>query len=172
MTKLRYQDLEFKPYGGNKLPPYFKYDPDDKDLVDFYDNDANICQIKLISKVVDIYYEKKLVAYYAFSSSEIRAGKLQEDDRIVKFAHPAIMLGRLLVCKSMRGRNIGTCILQDIAKIALNMREQIPLRFLRVDALPQAVSFYKKNGFIDTGIKRGAEEDLSILYIDIDKIFL
>ena len=170
MNKLNYLDLKFLPYGGKKLPSYFKYNKEDQELVDFYNEDAKDCQNQSISRVINVYYEEKFVAYYAYSSSEIKAAFLSAKDKVAPFAHPAIKLGRLLVCNSMRGKGIGTCILQDIAKIALKMRDQIPLRFLLVDSLPQALTFYKNSGFIDTDIKRGSKRDLSLLYIDLNKI--
>ncbi|MEK7524537.1 MAG: GNAT family N-acetyltransferase, partial [Patescibacteria group bacterium] len=67
-------------------------------------------------------------------------------------------------------RGIGTAILQHLAKQALDIREKMPLRFLFVDALPHAVQFYVKNGFIDSNIKRGRERDLSLLYIDLNRV--
>ena len=84
---------------------------------------------------------------------------------MVQFPHPSLKLGRLLVCKSMRKRGIGTCIIQDVARRAWEMKEKIPLRFLTVDALPHAIDFYVNKGFINSGVTQRSGS--TIMYIDL-----
>lgn len=168
MDRLTYTDLRFLNYGGNQLPSYFKFDKRDNELIEFYNDDAKKCEEESVSKVIDVFYKERFVAYYAFTSSEIRATKLNDDDKIAAFPHPSLKLGRLLVCGTMRNRGIGTCILQDIGRRAMDIKGKIPLRFLTVDALPHAVDFYRSNGFIDSGVKHGS--GLSVMYIDLKNI--
>lgn len=170
MDKITILELDFKNYSGAKLPPSFEYIKADEELAEFYNDEAAMLQKESITKVIDVFYKERLIAYYAFTVSEINFKHLKIEDKIAPFAHPAIKLGRLLVCNSLRGRGIGTAILQHLAKQALDIREKMPLRFLFVDALPHAVQFYVKSGFIDSNIKRGTERDLSLLYIDLNRV--
>ncbi|GEM_PF-2474627 len=162
--------LNIEIFCGGKLPNDFQFDLEDQELAEFYNEDAEKCQKESISLVKDVFYHGKLIAYFAYTSSEIKCDHLSSNDQIINFAHPALKLGRLLVCKSMRGRGIGSVILQDIARTALDLKNKIPLRFIIVDSLPHAVKFYMKQGFIDSGIKRGKERDLSLLYIDLSRL--
>lgn len=170
MTKLTPLDLEFKNYVSGKLPAGFLYESRDQELVDFYNEDAEKMQKESITKVIDVFYKERLIAYYAFATSEIKYEHLLPADKCARVAHPAIKLGRLLVCNSTRRSGIGTAILQHLARQALDIRVKIPLRFLFVDSLPHAVDFYIKQGFIDSTIKRGSQRDLSLLYMDLNKI--
>jgi len=170
VNKVTVLDLDFRPYAEAKLPSSFKYEKRDEELVEFYNDDAKKLNRESIAKIVDVYHENKLVAYYAYSSSEINSNHLLPGDKVAPYAHPAVKLGRLLVCSSMRGKGVGTAILQHLAKQALDVREKIPLRFLLVDSLPHAVGFYIRNGFIDSTIKRGQNRDLHLLYIDLNGI--
>lgn len=170
MARLTLLELEFRNYFGGKLPDYFQYETRDQELADFYNEDAEKMQEESISKVIDVFYKERLVAYYAFAASEIRYDHLLPADKVARVAHPAIKLGRLLVCNSTRGNGVGTAILQHLARQALDILEKIPLRFLFVDSLPHSVDFYLRKGFIDSNIKRGAQRDLSLLYMDLNKI--
>lgn len=168
--KLTLLNLEFRMYEGGTLPASFQFEEVDQELADFYNEDALRLQKESVTRVMNVFHEGKLVAYFAYSTSEIKALDLLPEDKVAPFSHPALKLGRLLVCSSMQRSGIGTAILQYLAKQALEIRDKVPLRFLLVDAVPHAVEFYIKKGFIDTGIKRGSSRDLSLLYIDLNKV--
>lgn len=170
MDKITVLELDFKDYTGAKLPSSFQYVKADEELAEFYNEEAAMLQKESITKIIDVFYKRQLIAYYAFTVSEINFKHLKPEDKIAPFAHPAIKLGRLLVCNSLRKKGVGTAILQHLAKQAIDIREKMPLRFLFVDALPHAVQFYVKNGFIDSNIKRGKAKDLSLLYIDLNRV--
>ncbi|MDP3975868.1 MAG: GNAT family N-acetyltransferase [bacterium] len=164
--------LYFRDYSGEILPVDFEYKEEDRDLIDFYNTDAQHYCEESISKVINVFHEEELVGYFAYAVSEINASHLQKNDRFAPFPHPAIKLGRLLICQSMRGMGIGTTVLKKVATIALDVREIVPIRFLIVDSMKQAVQFYLHNGFVDSGIKRGKQKDLSIMYIDLKNLNL
>lgn len=168
--KLNLLDLEFRVYDSGSLPPYFKYEETDQELANFYNEDAERLQKESITRVMNVFFEDRLIAYFAYATSEIKAQDLLPEDKIAPFSHPSIKLGRLLVCSSMKRRGVGTAILQYLAKQALDIRDKIALRFLLVDSVPNAVEFYKSKGFIETGIKRGSNRDLSLLYIDLNLV--
>ena len=102
MNKVTVLDLDFRPYSGAKLPSAFKYEERDEELVEFYNDDAKKLIKESIAKIVDVYYENRLVAYYAYSSSEINSNHLLPRDKVAPYAHPAIKLGRLLVCSEQQ----------------------------------------------------------------------
>lgn len=167
MTRVNISDLRFVKYEGTKLPPYFKFTKKDEDLVNFYNEDAKKFQNEKLTTVIDVYLNDKLIAYFAYTVSEIRRGEILPKHKLVPFPHPCLKLGRLLVCGSMRNKGVGTAILQDFATRALKLSEHVALRFLTVDAKPDALGFYKHFGFIDPSIKRGANK---FLYIDLNKV--
>lgn len=164
----QHKDLRFEPYNGEKLPECFEYEPLDNELVEFYNIDAEKYQNESMTKVRNVFYQNKLVGYYAYTSSEIRKYELNREDKVAPFAHPAIKLGRLLVCKSMRKKGVGKAIVQDLISIALKVRQDLPLRFLVVDSKPNSVGFYLKLGFINPQIKAKFERHLTLLYFDLN----
>ena len=60
--------------------------------------------------------------------------------------YPAVKLGRLAINERYAGEGIGTFILDSI-KYAFTTVKRLGCRFLTVDALNSATSFYEKNGF-------------------------
>lgn len=165
--RFSHSDLRFQPYSGEKLPDYFEYEAADKDLAEFYNEDAEKYQNESITKVINVFYGDRLVAYYAYTSSEIRKSELRVDDKVAPFPHPAIKLGRLLVCNTQRHRGIGRTIIEDIVSRALEARRVMPLRFLIVDSKPNSIGFYTKLGFVDPDVKQKHERILKLLYIDL-----
>lgn len=61
-------------------------------------------------------------------------------------SYPAVKIGRLAVNQTYAGEGIGTFIIDSI-KYAFTSVKRLGCRFLTVDALTSAVSFYEKNGF-------------------------
>lgn len=169
MTKISISDLRFAKYDGKQLPSYFEFDEAETDLAVFYNEDAKRLINEKLTTVIDVFWSGKLVGYFAYTISEIRKGEILEKHKLAPFPHPCLKLGRLLVCKSMRKRGIGTAILYDFAMRALKLSEHAAIRFLTVDAKPKAVDFYKYFGFIDPNIRRGENR---FLYIDLTHVSL
>lgn len=61
-------------------------------------------------------------------------------------SYPALKIGRLAVNENYVGEGIGTFVLDSI-KYAFTTVRRLGCRFLTVDALRSATSFYEKNGF-------------------------
>ena len=163
------KELHFKEYSGEDFPEYFEYDDKEDEFVEFYKDDAKRLQDESVVQVYNVYLDEKLVGYFAYTLSEIKYTALKVEDKFALYSHPALKLGRLLVCKSERGRNIGRNILAYLLAKAVTLTSQLPLRFIIVDALPDAVNFYKKNGFVETSVKRGNKRNHTLMYIDIKK---
>lgn len=61
--------------------------------------------------------------------------------------YPAVKIGRLAVNEDFSGVGVGTFILDSI-KYAFTTVKRLGCRFLTVDALKSATSFYERNGFL------------------------
>ena len=61
-------------------------------------------------------------------------------------SYPAVKVGRLAVNEEYSGQGLGTFILDNI-KYAFSNVKRLGCRFITVDALKTAVSFYERNGF-------------------------
>lgn len=61
-------------------------------------------------------------------------------------SYPAIKIGRLAVNEGFAGQGVGTFVL-DSVKYTFTTNKRLGCRFLTVDALNSAVSFYERNGF-------------------------
>lgn len=61
-------------------------------------------------------------------------------------SYPALKIGRLAVNENYSGKGVGTFVVDSI-KYAFTTVKRLGCRFLTVDALKSATSFYEKNGF-------------------------
>lgn len=78
---------------------------------------------------------------------------------------PAIILGRLAVCKSAQGAGLGAGLLRDAVLRSLRAATEISARLLVVHALsPAAEAFYKHHGFTRLPV------EAPILALDLAKL--
>ena len=169
MGEIAYENLIFAEYEGGFLPDYFEYEEKDCDLVDFYNEDAKSLQESSMAKVINVFLQDKLVAYFGYLPASLAFSQIQPSDKQAKLAHPVLKLGRLLVCRSQRGKGIGTHIITKVASIALEARKIMPLRFITLDSIPHSIGFYKKLGFIDSNISPRPDGS-KLMYIDINRL--
>lgn len=83
-------------------------------------------------------------------------------------SYPAAKIGRFAVAKSMKGKNIGSFLL-DFIKSFFVIDNKTGCRFLTVDAYADAVPFYLKNGFVPLN-DEDKDEDTRLLYFDLNDI--
>lgn len=83
-------------------------------------------------------------------------------------SYPAAKIGRFAVAKSMKGKNIGSFLL-DFIKSFFVIDNKIGCRFLTVDAYADAVPFYLKNSFVPLN-DEDKDEDTRLLYFDLNDI--
>ena len=95
----------------------------------------------------------KVLGYYTLSSNSIPRDELPEE--LVKRLPlsyrdlPTILLGRLAVDKSQKGKRYGEYLLIDALERSLSLGDQLGMLAVIVDPVDEkAVSFYKKYGFI------------------------
>jgi GNAT superfamily N-acetyltransferase len=95
--------------------------------------------------------ERRALGYYALASHRVRFEALPEDQAkgLPKIDVPVILLGRLAVDQSMRGKGLGSFLLLDALRRALQVSAEVGIRAIEVDALDErARSFYLKYDFV------------------------
>jgi GNAT superfamily N-acetyltransferase len=95
--------------------------------------------------------QTRVLGYYALASHRVRFEALPEDQAkgLPKIDVPVVLLGRLAVDQSMQGKGLGSFLLIDALRRALQVSKEVGIRAVEVDALDeQARSFYLKYGFV------------------------
>ena len=133
------------------------FDCGETDLNEFLLTDAKEYASQLLAVTYLIESINGVAAYFALSNDRI---SLSESDKATwrrikrDFPHrkhrndyPAVKIGRLAVDRRYQGRQIGTSIL-DFVKKTFITTNRTGCCFITVDAIPDAVGFYKCNGFL------------------------
>lgn len=98
----------------------------------------------------------QILGYYTLAAAQLPLPDLKPDDqrRLPRHPVPAARLARLAVAVREQGQGLGEALLQDAVKRCLELREQLGVRLLVVDAKDDlATSFSAAFGF-----KRTAEK--------------
>lgn len=82
-------------------------------------------------------------------------------------SYPAVKIGRLAVHKDYAGKGIGRFIL-DSVKYTFTTVKRIGCRFITVDALQSATSFYERNGF-SFFTEMDKDDDTRLMFFDLKK---
>ena len=138
-------------------------------LDDFFQKQAtqdarrNISITYVLSDVV----ENRIVGFYTLSSSVIELQNLS-DEIIRKLPGypliPAILIGRLAIDKNYQGKNFGEMLLMNALSRSYESSKIVASFAVIVEAInKQAISFYKKYGFIDL-------KDKKLLYMTMKTI--
>jgi len=158
------------------------FDCGDDDLNDFILNEATFFQKEklavsyLLRGVED---SSKVIAFFSLSNDKISITDFENKTRYNRFSkrfnnkkrlksYPAVKIGRLGVMISLKGKSIGSFIL-DIIKSYFSIDNKAGCRFLTVDAYADAIPFYLKNGFVplnDDDIK----DKTRLLYFDLEDV--
>lgn len=106
-------------------------------------------QIQGASRTYVVCIEKRVVAYYALASGAILAseatGRLR---RNMPDPIPVVVLGRLAVDSTLRGKGFGRALVRDAAMRVLQAADAIGIRGMTVQALSdEAQVFYEHLGF-------------------------
>jgi GNAT superfamily N-acetyltransferase len=114
--------------------------------------------------LVDAAEPARILGYYSLSAAQLLLVDLQEADRkrLPNYPVPAIRMGRLAVARSEQGNGHGDFLLAHAVARCLELRAQLGVRVLLVDALHEkAVRFYRAYGF------RAAAIDSRALYLPL-----
>ena len=80
-------------------------------------------------------------------------------------SYPAVKIGRLAVNEEFEGEGIGTFILDSIKYAFVNVK-RLGCSFITVNALNNAIRFYKKNGFLFF-TEQDKDEETRLMFFDL-----
>ncbi len=153
------------------------FDCGDTDLNDFFLNDSKDYLLQLLAVTYVFENDTNTVAFFSVLNDRISSvdseksifSKLRKSLPYRKRlkSYPAVKVGRFGVQFSHQHQKIGTEIM-DFIKAFFTQRNKTGCRFITVDAYnnPQAISFYKKNGF-QFLTTQDEEEDTRLMYFDL-----
>ena len=104
-----------------------------------------------------------LLGYYSLAAAQLQLCELQEADRrrLPRYPVPAIRMVRLAVATSQQGKKLGDFLLAHAVARCLDLREQLGVRVMLVDALHEkAARFYRAYGFRDVSDLSSESESL------------
>lgn len=94
--------------------------------------------------------QTRVLGYYTLAAAQLTLDDLPEDQakKLPRHPVPVILLGRLAVDQSLRGKGAGKMLLQDALRRCLSVAEQVGSFAVFVEAIDdEAANFYKKFGF-------------------------
>lgn len=95
----------------------------------------------------------RILGYYTLAAAQLSLQELQPVDRgrLPRYPVPVARLARLAVAVSEQGQGLGESLLQDAVKRCMDLRGELGVRALLVDALDNgAATFYRLHGFRET----------------------
>jgi len=142
-----------------------------QEIQDFFTEYAMVFQNKSLGVSYIVYNNSKMVGFFTISMDSLRIRKIKTEDQI-GYAHidyyPSIKIGQLCVDIDYENQGIGPFMLTVICGIGMEFSEKIGCRFLSVNTLPSAQTWYEKHGFTPLKDQKGREK-LSY-YLDVSKL--
>lgn len=130
------------------------FDCGDPDLNEFLTVDAQRYQEHCLSHTRLAFSQGILVGYITLLSDSMIL-KSSEKRRLFDFhqsvfTFPAMKIGRLSVRRESQHLGIGRCLLRYAVGLVVRMNQELNVgcRFVTVDAYPQSIAWYERNGFI------------------------
>ena len=91
-----------------------------------------------------------ICGYYSLASAQMELAEVSESDRrrLPRYPVPVARLARLAVAVQQQGKGMGEALLQDAVKRCLDLRDELGIHALLVDAMHErAAAFYRQYGF-------------------------
>ena len=158
------------------------FDCGDADLNDFALNDAQPYRKEKLAVTYTLLDKEdncSVAAFFCLLNDRISMADFETKTEYNRFrkrfvnakrikSYPAAKIGRFAVDKSMKGKNIGSFLL-DFIKSYFVVDNKTGCRFLTVDAYADAVPFYLKNGFVPLN-EDDKDDDTRLLYFDLNDV--
>ena len=149
----------------------FQFKCRSQEIQDFLIEYAMIFQNKSLGITYLVYYNSKIVGFFTISMDSLRISKIKTEDQIghdnIDY-YPSIKIGQLCVDIDCEKKRIGKFMLTVICGIGMEFSEKIGCRFLSVNTIPTAQTWYEENGFTPLKDQKGRKK-LSY-YLDISKL--
>ena len=157
------------------------FDCGDEDLNDFILNQSSFFNSEKLSVnyALKSIENESVLAFFSLSNDKISINDFNSKNKYNRFSkrfnnhkrlksYPAVKIGRLGVANSMKGKNIGSAIMNYI-KSYFTFDNKSGCRFITVDAYCDAIPFYKKNGFIPLN-DDDMHDKTKLLYFDLNDV--
>jgi predicted GNAT family N-acyltransferase len=176
--------MNFSEYKLFRVTNNFNFKPfncDDKELEDFLFEKSKHYQEELLATTFVLEDETKIIAYYSIFNDSIKIEDipfssknalktfirklLPHPKRYLKY-YPAINIGRLATSKHIQKSGLGTKIMNEIIKYAIEQNEKCACKFIIVDAYSKSTGYYEKmkfNYFTDMDLN----EETRQMYLDL-----
>ena len=157
------------------------FDCGDADLNDFILNQSLFFSSEklAVSYALESVENKDVLAFFSLSNDKISIDDFDNKNQYNRFSrrfnnrkrlksYPAVKIGRLGVSNTMKGKRIGSAILNYIKSYFVQDNKS-GCRFLTVDAYSDAIPFYEKNGFVPLN-DADINEMTRLLYFDLNDV--
>ena len=157
------------------------FDCGDADLNDFILNQSLFFSSEklAVSYALESVENKDVLAFFSLSNDKISIDDFDNKNQYNRFSrrfnnrkrlksYPAVKIGRLGVSNTMKGKRIGSAILNYIKSYFVQDNKS-GCRFLTVDAYSDAIPFYEKNGFVSLN-DADINEMTRLLYFDLNDV--
>lgn len=158
------------------------FDCGDADLSDFALNDAQPYRKEKLAVTYTLLKREdssSVAAFFCLLNDRISMTDFETKTEYNRFrkrfvnakrikSYPAAKIGRFAVAKSMKGKNIGSSLLEFIKSFFV-IDNKTGCRFLTVDAYADAFPFYLKNGFVPLN-EEDKEDETRLLYFDLNDV--
>ncbi len=122
----------------------------DDDLNEFINIDALHQRKERLNQTYICKYQGKVIAFFTVSADSIKINNTDKGRIGVNYnAFPAIKIGRLAVHQDYMHRKVGSILIMYTVGMALEIGNEVGIRFISVDAYRGIEEFYKKNFFIE-----------------------
>lgn len=157
------------------------FDCGDADLNNFILNQSLFFSSEklAVSYALESVENKDVLAFFSLSNDKISIDDFDNKNQYNRFSrrfnnrkrlksYPAVKIGRLGVSNTMKGKRIGSAILNYIKSYFVQDNKS-GCRFLTVDAYSDAIPFYEKNGFVPLN-DADINEMTRLLYFDLNDV--
>lgn len=149
------------------------FDCGDADLNDFLQTDALKNQKEWFSVTKVLFLDDALAGYFTIVADTLHKGRVAEPDAVSGYPYqkyPAVKLARLAVDVRFQHQGIGSILMEEFFDAAYSCVEGDGGRFLTVDSVPSARTFYERFGF--RAVSSLADEETVPMYLDFYKFYL
>lgn len=94
--------------------------------------------------------DSRLVGFVSLAMSSLRVEHVEKKHLFKRSRYknfPSLMIGRLAIVKDLQGQDFGSGLCDFAVANAMELRNRIGCQFVIVNAKPDSITFYEKNGF-------------------------